>query len=91
MLAALGISVPWLSYVLLGFGLLEVWALRSRPALAFAVAVGTMIFGSPVVNGNTYALLLAALVPFAWPLEASLQSVARGLGLRPDAPTTSNL
>jgi hypothetical protein len=68
-LSALGLDLPWISYAALIFGLAEVWALRSRPELAYAVAVGTMILGSPVVNGNTYALLIACLAPFAWPLR----------------------
>jgi hypothetical protein len=64
----LGIDVPWITYAVLIFGLAEIWALRSRPALSFPVAVGTMIVASPVVNLNTYVLLLACLAPFAWPL-----------------------
>jgi glycosyl transferase family 87 len=68
MVGTLGIDVPWITYAVLIFGLAEIWALRSRPALAFPVAVGTMILASPVVNLNTYVLLLACLAPFAWPL-----------------------
>jgi hypothetical protein len=68
MLAVLGLSVPWISYALLGFGILEIWALRARPELTFAVTIGVMVMGSPVVNINTYAIMLACLAPFAWRL-----------------------
>ena len=78
MFASMGIAIPWISYLVLAFGLGEVWALRSRPELSYAVAVGTMIVGSPVVNGNTYAVLLAALVPFAWPLQPPRTSRLEG-------------
>jgi hypothetical protein len=69
MLEALGVSVPWLSYAILAFGLAEVMALRRRPELSFAIASATMVLGSPVVNVNTYAILIACLAPFAWPLS----------------------
>lgn len=73
-LGALGVDVPWVSYAALLFGLAEIWALRRRPEVAFAVAVGTMVLGSPVVNGNTYTVLLACLAPFAWPLAQGVRS-----------------
>jgi len=53
----------------LAFGLLGVLLLRSRPAWAFSLAVATMTLGSPVVNINSYAMLLACLAPAIWPLE----------------------
>lgn len=39
-----------------------------RPSAAWAVAVTTMVLGSPVVNVNWFTLLLAALAPLAWPM-----------------------
>jgi len=50
-------------------GLLGVLLLRSRPGWAFSLAVATMVLGSPVVNINSYAMLLACLAPAIWPLE----------------------
>lgn len=50
-------------------GLIGVLALRSRPAWAFSLAVATMALGSPVVNINSYALLLGCLAPAIWPME----------------------
>jgi hypothetical protein len=85
-LSALGVDIPWISYLVLIFGLAEVWGLRRRPELAYAVAVGTMIVGSPVVNGNTYALLIACLAPFAWPLvqpERATVTISRPAELVP--------
>jgi hypothetical protein len=70
MLGAIGISVPWANYLVLALGVGLIFGLRNRPELAFAVAVPTMILGSPVLNINTYALLLIGLVPFAWPIAA---------------------
>lgn len=68
LLAESGVRVPWIGYALLAFGVAEIRALRTRPAVAYSVAVVTMVLASPVVNINTYALLIASLAPFAWPL-----------------------
>ncbi len=66
-LGAPPLVAPIVTGCLLVFGSIEVLALRHRPRLAFAVAVGTMIIASPVVNLNTLTLMLAALAPLAWP------------------------
>ena len=66
MLQAVGLSVPWANYVVLAIGAVLIFVLRNRPELAFAVAIPTMILGSPVVNINTYALLITGLIPFSW-------------------------
>ena len=50
-------------------GALAIWAVRDRPGLAYVIAIVTAIFGSPVVNFNTLALLMATLAPLAWPLR----------------------
>jgi membrane protein implicated in regulation of membrane protease activity len=50
-------------------GAISIWLLRKRPGAAFAVAIVTAIFGSPVVNFNTLALLMATLAPLAWPIR----------------------
>jgi Glycosyltransferase family 87 len=50
-------------------GGVTIWLLRRRPGLAFVAAVVTAIFGSPVVNFNTLALLMATLAPWAWPMH----------------------
>jgi len=55
--------------LLLAVGLAAVLLLRRRPDLAFSITVVMMVLGSPVVNINTYALLLAALAPAVWPME----------------------
>lgn len=60
--------LPWAA---LGAGLLAMLALRNRPGPSFAAAVVTWVFASPVVNINTFALLLAALAPTAWPEPAA--------------------
>ncbi len=51
-------------------GLVGMVLLRSRPAAAWVLAVLTVVLGSPVVNINWYAFLLAALAPLAWPIRA---------------------
>jgi hypothetical protein len=60
-----------LPIALLVAGLLAIWLLRSRPGLAYTVAVVTMLAGSPVVNVNWFSLLLACLAPLAWPMQES--------------------
>lgn len=50
-------------------GLAGVLLLRGRPGVAFSLAVATMVLGSPVVNINSYALLLACLAPSIWPVQ----------------------
>jgi alpha-1,2-mannosyltransferase len=52
---------PWVALVA---GAAALVILRRRPAAAFAVAVGMLVFGSPVVQIYWYALLLAALAPW---------------------------
>lgn len=59
--------------VLVG-GFLAIALLRGRPGVAFAIAVATMTLGSPVVNINSYAMLLACLAPWIWPLPATVPS-----------------
>jgi hypothetical protein len=49
-------------------GLVLVAAVRHRPGLAFGLSVATVVLASPVVNINSYAMLLAALAPAAWPV-----------------------
>ena len=48
-----------------------VWLLRDRPGPAYAVAVATMVFGSPVVNVNWFTVLIGALAPVVWPLPSA--------------------
>ena len=77
LLLALGVPnwvAPFVTGGIVLFGLLEVFALRHRPRLAFSVVVLTMILGSPVVNLNTLTLMLAALAPVAWPRISFRQS-----------------
>ena len=47
----------------------ELW--RSR------IAVATMTLGSPVVNINSYAMLLACLAPWVWPVRETVPSPTR--------------
>jgi hypothetical protein len=76
-LSAFGVNVPWISSVILVFGIVEVLALRHRPELAFSVAVATMVLGSPVVNPNTFMVLFACVAPFAWRLKRPIQADER--------------
>jgi hypothetical protein len=70
-------------------GLTLMAVLRSRPGISWAIAIFTVVLGSPVVNINWYAFLLGALAPLAWPmrptaaqrpLAAALETVASGSG-----------
>ncbi|HEX7473152.1 MAG TPA: glycosyltransferase family 87 protein, partial [Candidatus Limnocylindrales bacterium] len=61
--------------MLLG-GVLGVFLLRDRPNWAFALAVATMTLGSPVVNINSYAMLLGCLAPWIWPLPEPVAALA---------------
>jgi hypothetical protein len=54
----LSVPVVWI------VGAALVWALRHRPAGAFAVAVVLTIWGTPVVHLTAVALLLAVAAPF---------------------------
>jgi hypothetical protein len=55
--------------IALVIGFVAIWLLRDRPGLAYAVAVVTMLLGSPVVNVNWFTVLLTALAPAVWPLD----------------------
>lgn len=69
MISALGFHFPWAGYAVLAFGCLEVAALRARPGVSFSVTVGTMVLGCPVLTIASYAVLLAAAAPLAWPTD----------------------
>lgn len=62
--AAIASALPTLA---LAGGFVLMAILRRRPDLAFAVAVLTMVFGSPTVSINWFIYLLACLAPIAWP------------------------
>jgi hypothetical protein len=71
-------------------GTVGLWVLRRSPDRAFVVAVLTLVFASPTVNINWFALLFAALAPLAWPWpgrspagEAHPAGEPVALGLRP--------
>ena len=53
--------------LVLGAVAVALLAIQKRPGAAFAVAIVTSVLGSPVVNVNWYAYLLATLAPLAWP------------------------
>jgi len=56
-------GIPWLSPVALVAGTVIAAALWRMPRLSFAVAVATLVIGSPVLLLTTFTLLLAALAP----------------------------
>jgi hypothetical protein len=58
-----------LPVAMLVIGFVGIVLLRRRPDFAFALAMITMTLGSPVVNINSYALLLGCLAPWMWPVE----------------------
>ena len=62
-----GIDAPWISYVILAFGVALVAVFRRRRGLAFGIGVVTMVFGAPIVHIGTLVILLACLAPVAWP------------------------
>lgn len=57
------LGIPWLWLATAVVGSACTLLFRSRPGLSFSVAVLTMVLGAPVVNPNTYMILLAALAP----------------------------
>jgi hypothetical protein len=71
LLAGIGISVPWIGYVLAFLCALAIVRWRARPSETFGLAVATIVLASPVLYINGYALLIAALAPFAWPLAST--------------------
>jgi hypothetical protein len=64
--------------IALGLGIAGIWLLRKHPDRAFVIAVATLVFGSPTVNINWFALLFAALAPLAWPLGERAAERAAG-------------
>ncbi|HET9520375.1 MAG TPA: glycosyltransferase family 87 protein [Candidatus Limnocylindrales bacterium] len=72
--------------VLLASGFAAIWAARGRPGLAYAIAVVTMLAGSPVVNVNWFALLLAVIAPLAWPLATAEDASPEQRGAPAPAP-----
>jgi Glycosyltransferase family 87 len=73
--AAIAVYLPWI--IFLG-GCCLAWLARARRGLSFAIAVVAMTLGSSVVNINSFALLLGALAPAAWPSrDGTAESSAR--------------
>jgi hypothetical protein len=58
-------------------GALLIWVLRDRPGLAYAIAVITMVAGSPVVQITWFTILLGALAPAIWPMTVAPVGAAR--------------
>lgn len=88
---AVGASLPWLGYAIWALGAIEIWALRDRPWLAWAVTVGAMVLGAPVINIPTFALLLAMVAPLvtqAVPDERARQLAATSLRRITEAPSS---
>jgi hypothetical protein len=71
-----GRSLPWIQWIALAFGLVEVVLLRHRPGLAWAVAIVTMVVANPIIHVGSLVLTIAAVAPYR---------SARGLGT-PDLP-----
>jgi hypothetical protein len=57
-------------------GVLGILLLRNQPNWAFALAVATMTLGSPVVNINSFSMLLACITPWIWPIRETAASAA---------------
>jgi hypothetical protein len=73
-------------------GLIAIWLLRDRPDWGFVVAVATLVFSSPTVNINWFALLFAALAPAAWPwqpIEADAAAAGTSRAERPQSERTA--
>jgi len=67
---------------LAGVGLM--WWRRRQAAFGYAVAVFTMVWGSPVMNFDWLTLMLAALAPGIWPLkDDALPAQAAGPPIAP--------
>lgn len=64
-------TARFLPEVGLVIGLTAMVAARRRVGLSYAIAVATMTLASPVVNINTFAMLLGCLAPLAWPARAA--------------------
>lgn len=74
--------------MLLG-GILGVLLLRNRPNWSFTLAVATMTLGSPVVNINSFSMLLACITPWIWPIrEAVLNPEPNSVSRDPDPQRT---
>jgi hypothetical protein len=52
-------------------------AMRDRPGAAYGIAVVWLVFGTPVVQAYTPALLLALLAPRAWPWATGAVATTR--------------
>ncbi len=68
----------WLPRLAVVVGLGAMLLARSRPDLAFQIAIVTMIAGSPLVSINWYVLLFGLIIPVTWPsrVRASRESPA---------------
>ena len=66
--------LPWAVFV---GGCALAWVFRDRPSVSYVCAIVAMTLGSSVVNINSYALLLAALAPAAWPAPNEERSTQR--------------
>lgn len=72
-------AVPGVTYLVLLAGLVGIALLRRHPRAAFAVAIATTIYSSPVVLAGNLALFLAVAAP--WVIERT--TVQSGSAARP--------
>jgi len=66
----------WLPDLALVLCLILMFILRERPRWCYSTAVATWLIGSPVVDFNTFMLLIALLAPLAWPAASPPAEVA---------------
>jgi Glycosyltransferase family 87 len=67
------LGIPWLWMATAAVGAMTVIVVRRWAGASYTLAVVAMVLGSPVVNPNTYALLLAGLAPIAAGLSTGRQ------------------
>jgi Glycosyltransferase family 87 len=83
-------GISWLSYAALAVGIALSASMRSRPRLAYCVAVVTLVLGTPVIYYGGLVVLLALAAPLLpEPGEATVVSAASAgsSGTGPDQPT----
>jgi hypothetical protein len=77
----------WLPDVALLVCLSVMFAWRERPARCYSVAVVAWLVASPVVDFNTFMLLLPLLAPLAWPAEETTEAAESA---RPNARASAS-
>jgi Glycosyltransferase family 87 len=68
MLLTVGINIPWVGYAIAAAAAIALFAFRRFVGMTYAIAISAIVVATPALYLNSFALLVTAMSPFAWPV-----------------------